>query len=325
MTVFSAADQTARPDRAAVRRKVSGLLLLVKPPGLTSNRALQRVRRVFGAQKAGHTGSLDPLASGMLPLCLGEATKFAGYLLEADKIYRVRARFGVRTDTADAEGRPIAEGRAQIAREELAEILARFRGPLMQIPPMFSALKRDGRPLYELARAGREVARAPRAVQVSELTLEHYDASRPVLRVRCSKGTYIRTLIEDLAAAAGTVAHVVELRRLAVLPFDEPAMVTIGVLEEAARAGPVALDRLLRPVDQMVTRLPELRLSATASAHLRQGRTVTGSRADLHGAVRLYDADGSFLGVGEVLPDGRVAPRRLVVLSPPQFGGGVTE
>jgi tRNA pseudouridine55 synthase len=229
---------------------VDGIVLLDKPAGLTSNVALQRARRLFRARKAGHTGSLDPLATGMLPLCFGEATKFAGHLLDADKEYRVRLCFGVQTDTADADGRVVAESdRRAVPGAELAACLARFRGEIDQVPPMYSALKSGGQRLHVLARAGREVPRAPRRVRILGLEVVTADPATPSLWVRCSKGTYIRALVEDIAAALGTLAHVVELRRLAVAPFPADGMVTLEALQAAAAAGEI---RVYGPGDRFL-------------------------------------------------------------------------
>jgi tRNA pseudouridine55 synthase len=291
---------------------VHGVLLLDKPPGITSNQALQRIKRLYRARKAGHTGSLDPLASGMLPICFGEATKFAGYLLAADKVYRVRASFGVRTDTGDADGRQVASGPREVSAEALALALKQFRGSIAQTPPMYSALKRNGRRLYELARAGQEISRESRSVRIAELVVEQAHPQEPVLRVCCSKGTYIRTLVEDIAAAAGTVGHVLELRRLAVLPFEETAMIDVETLERTVPAGEDALDRLLLPVDCLLAGWPAARLSAAEAHAVRQGSPVNSPLAGVAGLMRLYDEAGRLIGLGEMMPDGRLAPRRLV-------------
>ena len=303
-----------QPDGLAPRAKriVHGVLLFDKPPGITSNQALQRVKWRYRARKAGHTGSLDPLASGMLPICFGEATKFAGYLLAADKIYRVRARFGTRTDTGDAEGRAVESGSPAVSPVDLAQVLERFLGEHDQTPPMYSALKHEGRRLYELARAGQEVSRAPRRVRIAELGVEEADAHQPVLRVRCSKGTYIRTLVEDIAVAAGTVGHVLELRRLAVLPFEEHQMVATEALQDAAQAGEDALDALLLPVDRLLDDFPAVHLTASEARSLQHGNPVAAGPEARLGMLRLYDENGRLIGLGECLSDGRVAPRRLV-------------
>jgi tRNA pseudouridine55 synthase len=299
------------------RRQVDGLLLLDKPTGMTSNAALQRVKRIYEARKAGHTGSLDPLASGLLPICFGQATKISAFLLEAEKTYVVTAQIGVRTETGDAEGE-VAERSDVTTLDEavLRSALAKFRGEIEQIPPMYSALKHRGVRLYALARAGEQVARQPRRVSINELEIESFDPGRPVLRVRCSKGTYVRTLVEDLARACGTVAHVAALRRTAVGPFVAADMVDLDRVSAAAEAGRAALDALLRPMDEAVADWPAVELGAHQAFYLRQGHTVTGAAAPLTGRVRLYGEGHRFLGVGEALGDGRVAPRRLLVGSP---------
>jgi tRNA pseudouridine55 synthase len=303
------------------RRVLDGLLLLDKPTGITSNAALQRVKWLFQARKAGHTGSLDPLASGMLPICFGEATKFAGYLLDADKVYRVQARFGVRTDTGDAEGSPVdTHDRAPVLPAELEQAVAALRGPIQQIPPMYSALKQQGQRLYVLARAGLEVPREPRPVHIHEFTVENDDPVTPVFRVRCSKGTYIRTLIEDLAGRLGTLAHVIALRRLAVEPFGGQAMLTIDQIEAAAGSGAspslAALDALLLPLEAALPHWPAVELDASAALRVSRGGPVPPPPGHYSGFVRLYAPGHRFLGVGELQPDGLVAPRRLVAQVP---------
>ncbi|MEO7387092.1 MAG: tRNA pseudouridine(55) synthase TruB [Gammaproteobacteria bacterium] len=308
------------------RRLLDGLLLLDKPSGLTSNAALQRVKWLFQARKAGHTGSLDPLASGMLPICFGEATKFAGYLLDADKVYRVQARFGVQTDTGDAEGQPVGtHDRSPATVPEVEGALAALRGPIQQVPPMYSALKQQGQRLYTLARAGREVHRDPRPVVIHEFVLEAYDPVTPVFRVRCSKGTYIRTLIEDLARALGTLAHVTVLRRLAVEPFGGQPMVALGDLEAlAGRPGeedPQALDALLCPLEVALPDWPAMRLDGPSALRVSQGGLVQPPDGFAPGPVRLYGPSDIFLGVGELRSDGWVAPRRLIARDPGEIPG----
>jgi len=303
----------AVPASRPARREVDGILLLDKPVGLTSNAALQRVKRLFRARKAGHTGSLDPLASGMLPVCLGQATKVSAFLLDADKAYTVTAQFGTATDTADAEGVVIAESALkQVSRDRLEQAMAGLRGEISQVPPMYSALKQGGRRLYELARAGQQVERAPRQVWIRALDIEHFDPSRPVLTVRCSKGTYVRTLVEDLALACGSLAHVAALRRSEVTPFCAGGMVTMEQLE-AAGDDLGSLDSLLRPVDEALAGWPAVRLSAADARCLCQGQSVRAADPIIPGRVRLYEPQGRFLGMGEVDSDGRLFPRRLFV------------
>lgn len=295
------------------KRDVSGLLLLDKPPGMTSNAALQRVRRLFAARKAGHTGSLDPIATGMLPLCLGEATKLSAFLLRAEKTYRVTARFGTRTDTGDAAGKAIAEtAHRPRDRSQLEAVLNRFIGETEQVPPMYSALKHKGRRLYELARAGQTVDRAPRRIRIRVLELEEYSPSESVFLVACGGGVYIRTLIEDVAGAIGSLAHVSALRRLGVAAFEESGMVTMARIESGAANGYSGLDTLLMPADAAVADLPAVRLSASESFYLQRGNPVAAARGVRPGPVRLYaDAQG-FIGIGEATMDGQVAPRRLL-------------
>lgn len=306
-----------------VRRALDGLLLLDKPSGMTSNAALQRTKWLFRARKAGHTGSLDPLASGMLPICFGEATKFAGYLLDADKTYRVQARLGIRTDTADAEGRVVdTHPRNTVSPSELEAAVAGLRGRIEQIPPMYSALKQQGQRLYALARAGQEVERAPRTVQIHEFVLEAFDPSTPVFRVRCSKGTYIRTLIEDLAARLGTLAHVTALRRLSVEPFGGEQMVTLDQLEAAATAGDQqALDGFLKPLVAVVPDWPAIRLDTASARLVACGGVVPAPLALPPGPVALFGPGDSFIGVGDLGADGRIAPRRLVAQDPAIVAG----
>jgi tRNA pseudouridine55 synthase len=297
----------------AARRDVDGIVLLDKPIGLTSNQALQRVKRLFRAGKAGHSGSLDPLASGMLPICLGQATKVSSFVLDSDKVYRVRLSIGSRTTTGDTEGPVVETGPARVSEADLRRVLAGFRGDVQQVPPMYSALKHEGRRLYQLARSGKEVERAPRTIVIYELEIEAFEPERPVLRVRCSKGTYIRSLAEDIGRAAGTVAHVAELRRLSVAPFPEAGMLTLDAIQAAAESGGAALHELLRPPDEALCGLPRLDLTATEAQQIRHGQrlAVVGERA-APGLVRLYYGPERFLGVGECLPDRMVVSRRLL-------------
>jgi len=314
------------PGSRRPRRALDGLLLLDKPTGMTSNAALQRVKWLFQARKAGHTGSLDPLASGMLPICFGEATKFAGYLLDADKSYRVQARFGVQTDTGDAEGQPVATHlRDPILRPELEAALASLTGPIQQVPPMYSALKQQGKRLYAIAREGREVPREPRLVSIREFLLEAYDPVTPVFRVRCSKGTYVRSLVEDLARQLGTLAHVIALRRLWVEPFGGQTMASLRQVEALAAlpdgAALVALDGLLRPLQDALPPWPAVRLDGPMALRLSRGGTAPAPPGHLPGLVRLYGPGESFLGVGEVGTDGMATPRRLVARDPHENPG----
>lgn len=295
------------------RRLVDGILLLDKPVGLTSNIALQTVKRLYQAAKAGHTGSLDPLASGLLPICLGEATKLSGFLLSANKSYQFTCRLGIVTTTGDAEGevtatRPVGP----LSHEQVAAALQKFIGVIEQIPPMYSALKRQGQPLYKLARQGIEVDRKPRQVTIHELRLLRLEGEELECAMRCSKGTYVRTLAADLGEALGCGAHISALRRTAVEPYDVRWMITLDALRERAEQGLAALDDVLLPLDSAVAQWPAVRVWGDAAFYLRQGQPVLVPHAPTQGWVRLYEGEQTFLGIGEILDDGRVGPRRLL-------------
>ncbi|MDP2228257.1 MAG: tRNA pseudouridine(55) synthase TruB [Moraxellaceae bacterium] len=296
------------------RRPVDGVLLLDKPQGITSNQALMRVRHLYQADKAGHTGSLDPLATGLLPVCLGEASKFTQYLLDADKVYVTRIRLGVATATGDAEGEVIREAQVPVLDDAAIEqVLQRFRGEIDQVPSMFSALKKDGRPLYELARQGIEVERPARRVTVHRLTLLASTPDEWTLEAHVSKGTYIRSLAEDMGALLGCGAHVVMLRRLSLGPFVQPAMVTLEQLEQALEAGGhAALDALLLPPWAGLADRPRVELSENAAYYLRRGQPVRAPGLPREGELLVFGEDGQFLGLGAVDDEGRVAPRRLI-------------
>jgi tRNA pseudouridine55 synthase len=299
--------------RRAKGRDVNGILLLDKPSGITSNAALQQVKRLYFARKAGHTGSLDPLASGVLPICMGEATKVSAFLLDADKRYRVRCQLGVRTATGDAEGEILASSAVDCySRAQLESVLEQFRGSIEQIPPMYSALKHQGQRLYKLARQGVEVERQPRPVEIYALVLTGQGDDWIEIDVHCSKGTYVRTLVEDIGERLGCGAHVSGLRRTAVGPYDETGLVTITALEELKQSDLAAMDRLLLPIESALTQWPGVELSNDAAFYLQQGQPVLVPRAPTSGWVRLYERDHTFLGMGEILDDGRVAPRRLM-------------
>jgi tRNA pseudouridine55 synthase len=290
---------------------LTGILLLDKPLGLSSNSALQRVKRLLRAEKAGHVGSLDPLATGMLPVCLGEATKIAGDILSGRKRYLFTIALGNRTATGDLEG-AIVETLLVPAfdRAALDVVLARFHGKQMQVPPMYSAIKRDGQPLYKLARAGVEVERAPREIEVFGFEVGALDAASIQLEVSCSKGTYVRTLAEDIARALGTCGHVSLLRRLHVEPFENEPMVTLEVVMAAAEAG--QLPPLLS-ADRGVPHLPQVRLDAPAVHRVRHGQAAGVAAETAPGRVRLYDEAGRFFGIGEADGFGTVQPKRLFV------------
>lgn len=296
------------------RRPVDGVLLLDKPQGLTSNQALMRVRHLFQADKAGHTGSLDPLATGLLPVCLGEASKFTQYLLDADKVYRTRIRLGQRTATGDAEGEVLEEKPVPALDAAAIEaVLSRFRGDIQQVPSMYSALKKDGRPLYELARKGIEVERPARPVTIHRLELLAVDGNDWELEAHVSKGTYIRSLAEDIGAELGCGAHVVMLRRIELGPFTRPVMVTLEQLEAAAESGGMAaLDALLLPTWVGLADWPRVELSENTAYYLLQGQPVQVSGVPREGSVLVFEAGGRFLGIGEIDDEGRVAPKRLI-------------
>ena len=295
------------------RRRLDGVVLLDKPLGLSSNQALQAARRLYAADKAGHAGTLDPLATGLLPLCFGEATKFSGELLNADKRYVATVQLGVTTDTADAEGavlqrRPVGFGRAAVE-----SMLAAFVGQIDQVPPMYSALKRDGRPLYQYARAGIEVERPPRRVLIHELRLQGVDeglaGGRFAVEVRCSKGTYVRTLAADIGERLGCGAHLAALRRTGIGVLEVAQAHSLAVLE--GLAGEAARDALLLPPDSLLASLGEVRLDAADAARIRHGQAVRWSGEEGR-RLRVYDAEGGFIGVCRQLADGWLQPLRLV-------------
>ena len=298
-------------------RSVSGIVVIDKPTGASSNDVLQRVKRLYGAAKAGHTGSLDPLATGVLPVCLGEATKLSQYLLDSDKSYRTVAKLGIRTNTGDAEGEVVQERPVAITESDLEPVLAKFRGPIEQIPSMFSALKHKGKPLYQYAREGIEIEREARKVNIYRLTLLEFRGDEMVLEVDCSKGTYIRTLVEDIGEMLGCGAHVADLRRLKAGPYEEEQSYTLEQLEEIRDGGGhAALDNILLAQDSAVSHWPAVLLGETSSHYVTQGQPVQVSRAPTTGFVRIYrsvEGDANvFLGIGEIQDDGLVAPRRLI-------------
>ena len=299
-------------------RKISGVLLLDKPTGITSNKALQKVRWLFDANKAGHTGNLDPLATGVLPICFGEATKFSRYLLDADKAYRTTAKLGVITDSGDSDGnvletRPVGE----LEREHLLTIINRFVGDIEQLPPMYSALKHNGKPLYEYARAGVEIERKIRTIKIYKIELLDIRDGEFDLEVYCSKGTYIRTLVEDIGAILGCGAHVSMLRRIEAGPFPLDQTVTIKQLEEIQESeGVSALDPFLLPIDIMLDGFERVCLNSEQSGSILQGQAVRIAHSLEPGLIRLYSEDDElgerFIGMAEIMDDGEIAPRRLV-------------
>jgi tRNA pseudouridine55 synthase len=290
-------------------RAIDGILLLDKPQGLSSNAALQSARGLFRALKAGHAGSLDPLATGMLPVCFGQATKVCGYLLNSRKTYRVVARLGIKTDSADADGVVVEQAPVPVlAQAQIEAVLYSFLGAQQQVPPMYSALKHEGRRLYELARRGATVERAPRDIHIETIQLLQHNAEQIEFTVRVSKGTYVRSLVEDLAARLGTLAHVTLLRRLQVDPFDPARMVTLAVLESLSPAG---RDGLLQPADTALLALPLLALDAAQQTALFHGKTVPGFAGLAAGLWRAYGANDQFLGIVRRDAQGELRAERL--------------
>jgi tRNA pseudouridine55 synthase len=298
--------------RKPARRRLDGVLLLDKSLGLSSNHALQAARRLYNAEKGGHTGTLDPLATGLLPLCFGEATKFSGELLNADKRYVATAQLGVTTDTADAEGRVLQRRPVELDRLAVEAALTAFVGEIEQVPPMYSALKRDGKPLYEYARAGMEVERAPRRVSIYQLRLldssELIGEARFVFEILCSKGTYVRTLAADIGEWLGCGAHLAALRRTGIGALDVASahsLVELEALTDDAR------DTLLLPPDTLLAALAIVRLDATDAARLRHGQPVRWSGVE-GSRLRVYDPEHRFIGVCRQLADGWMQPQRLI-------------
>lgn len=297
-------------------RDVHGVFLLDKPQGVSSNDIMQKVKRLFKANKAGHTGALDPLATGMLPICLGEATKFSQFLLDSDKRYVVTAKLGERTDTSDAEGQMVQSREVNVAEADILAALPAFRGEILQVPTMFSALKHNGKPLYEYARAGITVEREARPITIFEIKFIDYQAPYLTLEVHCSKGTYIRTLVDDLGEALGCGAHVTMLRRLAVADYPIEEMMPIEDLALLVDSFPSSeLDRLLLPMDTAVASLPQLNLTAEQTKAVGFGQRVKFENTQaLNGLVRLFSENGQFLGIAEITAGNIIRPNRMVNL-----------
>ncbi|AXT71714.1 tRNA pseudouridine(55) synthase TruB [Vibrio sp. dhg] len=302
-------------------RPINGVILLDKPTGISSNDALQKVKRIYFAEKAGHTGALDPLATGMLPICLGEATKFSQFLLDSDKRYRVIAKLGERTNTSDSDGEIVETRPVDVDLEKLEACIDKFRGESDQVPSMFSALKYQGKPLYEYARKGIEVPRESRKITVYEIILHRFEGDEVEMEVHCSKGTYIRTIVDDLGEMLGCGAHVTMLRRTGVAKYPYEKMVTLEqlneLLEQAHRqevAPRELLDPLLMPMDTAVEDLPEVNLIPELADMVQHGQPVQVSGAPTEGSLRLtMGEERLFIGVGEMNNDGKIAPKRLVV------------
>lgn len=300
--------------RRARGRNIDGIVILDKATGVSSNAALQDVKRLFEANKAGHTGSLDPLATGVLPLCLGEATKVSQFLLDADKQYRARIKLGVRTDSGDSEGRVLAEqDNVLLERKDIEKALLAFEGEIEQLPPMYSALKKDGVPLYKLARAGKTVERELRRVMIHRIELTAFIDDEVELEIDCSKGTYVRTIADDLGQALGCGGHIVALRRTRAGDFSEDDCVKIETLRtEKEQNGLEEIDQHLIAMDRAVSNLPEVRLPEITASHIRNGQAVMVRHLPAEGLVRLYEEE-QFIGIGCIDDDGMVAPRRLIV------------
>ena len=295
-------------------RDIDGVFLLDKPQGMSSNDIMQKVKRLFQANKAGHTGALDPLATGMLPICLGEATKFSQFLLDADKRYVVTAKLGERTDTSDAEGQVVETRPVNVETSQILTALEQFRGDILQVPTMFSALKHNGKPLYEYARAGITVEREARPITIFEINFIEYQAPSLTLEVHCSKGTYIRTLVDDLGEVLGCGAHVTVLRRTAVADYPTEKMMTWDALQALAEQGD--LDQHLLPIDTAVSKLPALKLNAEQSKGIGFGQRVKfTNEAKLRGQVRLFSDKNIFLGVALIDDNNVIRPQRLITQS----------
>ena len=295
------------------RRSVSGIIIFDKPYGFSSNGALQKVRWLLDSDKGGHTGSLDPLATGVLPLCFGEATKFSRYLLDADKVYEATMQLGVTTNTADAEGEVLETKPVNVTSADIEAALPQFRGVIQQVPPMYSALKKDGQPLYKLARAGITIDRPARTVTINQLELLSHDGEQARILVSCTKGTYIRSLVEDIGAVLGCGAHVAQLRRIQAGPFDLTHAVTLEELEQAhEEGGAEALDAFMIPMDSGLLHWPSVEMTENGSFFWLNGQPVRAQNSPLEGMVRVYNHNQEFIGVGEMDDDGMVAPKRLI-------------
>ena len=286
------------------------MLLLDKPIGYSSNQALQKIKLVYQAAKAGHTGTLDPLATGLLPLCFGEATKFAHFLTDADKVYIATLKFGITTNTGDAEGEVLSVKDVNFSKMQLEQVCNQFVGVISQIPPMYSALKHEGKAMYEYARAGVEIERAARTITIHNIEINAFDQDVATITVKCSKGTYIRTLAEDIGAQLGCGAHLIGLRRTATANYQINQAIT---LEKFEAMSPAQRALLLLPADSAVQHLPAITLDADSTFYLQQGQAIWQSGAVPQGLIRLYNEQHEFLGLGELQSDGKIAPKRLIV------------
>lgn len=297
------------------KKNINGILLLDKAAGITSNAALQQVKHLYKAKRAGHTGSLDPIATGMLPICFGEATKFSQFLLDDDKHYFVTVKLGIKTTTGDSEGEVVMQRPwQQVDLDKLPQIFRSFHGSIKQMPPMFSALKHQGKPLYVLARQGIEIERAPREIYIHALTLHEAQEDYFTFSLHCSKGTYVRTLVDDIGEILGCGAHVLALRRTAVAAYNECTMHSFTeLLTTYNKDGISGLKKFLLPVDTAVARFPAVLLSTATAFYIRMGQPVRVTNAPPAGLVRLINQeDQIFLGIGEMLSDSRVQPKRVI-------------
>lgn len=295
-----------------IKRLIDGVLLLDKPPGISSNQALQQAKRLLQAAKAGHTGSLDPLATGLLPLCFGEATKFSHFLLDADKSYRAWIKLGITTTTGDAEGEVVNVSPVSLTREQIEVALARFTGSIAQVPPMYSALKHQGKPLYTYARDGIEIERKARNVMIHAITLERFEQDELGIAVSCSKGTYIRTLAEDIGNTLGCGGHLEGLRRLSTGQFELQDALTLEQLEALSLE---ERNKQLLGADALISDLPEVMLDEESTYYLQRGQRVWKPGLIPKGQFRLYGPGYVFLGIGEQMQDGKIAPKRLLQAS----------
>jgi tRNA pseudouridine55 synthase len=294
-----------------IKRDVSGVLLLDKPLGYSSNQALQKVKWLFQAAKAGHTGTLDPLATGLLPICLGEATKFAQYVTDADKTYVANIRLGIKTTTGDAEGDVISNKPVNVTQAQLETACQQFLGEISQIPPMYSALKHEGKALYEYARAGVNIERQARKITIKSMQLNVFSGTDAELTITCSKGTYIRTLAEDIGAVLGCDAHLAGLRRTETAGYHMAQAVDIEQLEAMTCE---ARDALLLPVDSAIEHFPKIILDVAAAQFFKHGQAIWQAGEILAAELRVYEENGLFIGLGKLLDDGKIAPKRLVSL-----------
>jgi tRNA pseudouridine55 synthase len=292
------------------KKNISGVLLLDKPLGYSSNQALQKIKILYQAAKAGHTGTLDPLATGLLPLCFGEATKFAHFLTDADKVYVATVKLGITTNTGDAEGEVLSTKAVNVNKSQYEAACKQFVGEISQIPPMYSALKHEGKAMYEYARAGVEIERAARLITIHSIELNAFEQDVATITVKCSKGTYIRTLAEDIGNSLGCGAHLIGLRRTATANYNIAQAIT---LEQFEALSPEQRTLLLLPADSAVQYLPALTLDADSTFYLQQGQAVWRSGLIPQGLIRLYSEQQQFLGLGEQQSDGKITPKRLIV------------